>query len=189
MSFFPPSSRRAFVLTKRDGHRANKNEIATFIFGVTTKHFPHDLLLHFIMHIRPSVSAFSLARVLAPTARQARHSELPYRPSGHPLAPVRAMPPRGCQRTTVPPRLFPGAPRGIRWRPNVPPHGQRDRDSISDCRSRLNGRWCLSPGWANAGSQRPTMRDRLPGLGRRHLQPQAILHPAPEGEAALPRFC
>ena len=52
---------------------------------------------------------------------------------------------------TVAPRLFPGAPRGIRWRPNVPPHWQRDRDSISDCGSWLNGRCCLSPGWADGG--------------------------------------
>jgi hypothetical protein len=99
--------------------------------------------------------------------------------------------PQGCQRATVPPTLFPGASRGIRWRPNVPSHGQRDRDSISDCRSWLKGRWCLSPGWANAGSQRPTMPDcdHSSRVGRRRVQPQAILHPAPLAEVAQPRSC
>jgi hypothetical protein len=30
----------------RDGDGANKNKIAVFDFGVTPKHFPHDMLLN-----------------------------------------------------------------------------------------------------------------------------------------------
>jgi hypothetical protein len=29
----------------RNRNRANENEIAVFVFSVTTKHFPHDMLL------------------------------------------------------------------------------------------------------------------------------------------------
>jgi hypothetical protein len=36
---------RAFVLAMRDRDRANENEIAIFVFSITTKHFPHDMLL------------------------------------------------------------------------------------------------------------------------------------------------
>jgi hypothetical protein len=32
---------RGFVLAMRNGHRANKNETAAFIFGVTAKDFSH----------------------------------------------------------------------------------------------------------------------------------------------------
>jgi len=46
MSFFSTSSWRRFVLAKRDRHRANKNEIAIFVFSVTAKDFPHGVLLH-----------------------------------------------------------------------------------------------------------------------------------------------
>ena len=38
-------SRRRFILAMRDGDGANKNKIAVFDFGVTPKHFPHDMLL------------------------------------------------------------------------------------------------------------------------------------------------
>jgi len=37
---------RAFVLAMRDRDRANKNEIAIFVFSVATKGFPHDMLLY-----------------------------------------------------------------------------------------------------------------------------------------------
>jgi hypothetical protein len=46
MPFFSASSWRTFVLAKRDRHRANKNEIAIFVFSVTAKDFPHGVLLH-----------------------------------------------------------------------------------------------------------------------------------------------
>ena len=45
MSFFLAHSWRAFVLTKRDRHGANKNEIAIFVFSVTAKDFSHGVLL------------------------------------------------------------------------------------------------------------------------------------------------
>src|SRR5262249_5113628 len=37
---------RRFILAMRDGDGANKNKIAVFDFGVTPKHFPHDMLLY-----------------------------------------------------------------------------------------------------------------------------------------------
>jgi hypothetical protein len=39
--------RTLWNINVRDGDRAkknNKNEIAVFVFGVTAKHFPHDML-------------------------------------------------------------------------------------------------------------------------------------------------
>jgi hypothetical protein len=44
MSFCSASGWRTFVLAKRDWHRANKNEIAVFVFSVTAKYFPHGAL-------------------------------------------------------------------------------------------------------------------------------------------------
>jgi hypothetical protein len=41
MSFLPAHSWSAFVLAKGDRHGANKNEIAIFVFSVTTKGFSH----------------------------------------------------------------------------------------------------------------------------------------------------
>jgi hypothetical protein len=46
MSFVFTFSRRRFILAMRDGDGANKNKIAVFDFGVTPKHFPHDMLLY-----------------------------------------------------------------------------------------------------------------------------------------------
>jgi hypothetical protein len=45
MPFVPTFSWRTFVLAIGDGHRANKNDVAIFVFGVTTKDFPHAMLL------------------------------------------------------------------------------------------------------------------------------------------------
>jgi len=45
MSFVFTFSRRRFILAMRDWDGANKNKIAVFDFGVTPKHFPHDMLL------------------------------------------------------------------------------------------------------------------------------------------------
>ena len=47
MSFLPASSRRTFVLAKRDRNRANENQIAIFVFNVTAKDFPHGVLRAF----------------------------------------------------------------------------------------------------------------------------------------------
>jgi hypothetical protein len=68
-----------------------------------------------------------------------------------------------------------GAGTGTRIRPQV----------------RVAARVDLSPGWAKAGRQRPTMPDgdHSHGLGRRHAQPQAILRLAPVAGAAPPQSC
>jgi hypothetical protein len=46
MSFVLAFSWRGLVLAKRDRDRANKNEISILVCSVTTKDFPHDMLLH-----------------------------------------------------------------------------------------------------------------------------------------------
>jgi hypothetical protein len=45
MSFLSAGSWRRLVLAKRERHRANKNQIAIFVFGVTAKDFPHGVLV------------------------------------------------------------------------------------------------------------------------------------------------
>jgi len=45
MSFVLTLPWRAFILTMRDGDRADKNEIAIFVFSKPAKDFPHDVLL------------------------------------------------------------------------------------------------------------------------------------------------
>ena len=37
---------RRFVLAMGDRHRADQNEIAFFVFGITAKDFSHGVLLH-----------------------------------------------------------------------------------------------------------------------------------------------
>jgi hypothetical protein len=45
VSFVFTFSRRRFILAMGDRNRANKNKIAILVFSVTTKNFPHDMLL------------------------------------------------------------------------------------------------------------------------------------------------
>jgi hypothetical protein len=46
MPFVLTLSWRAFVFAMRDRNRADKDEIATSVFGVTAKDFPHEALLY-----------------------------------------------------------------------------------------------------------------------------------------------
>jgi hypothetical protein len=46
MSFVFTFSWGRFILAMRDRHRADKNEISVFGFGVATKNLPHDVLLY-----------------------------------------------------------------------------------------------------------------------------------------------
>jgi hypothetical protein len=45
MSFLPTFPWRGFVFAMRDRNRPNKDGIAVFAFSVTTKDYPHDMLL------------------------------------------------------------------------------------------------------------------------------------------------
>jgi hypothetical protein len=45
ISFVPTFPWSGFVFAARDGDRANLDEIAIFALSVTTKDFPHDMLL------------------------------------------------------------------------------------------------------------------------------------------------
>src|SRR5215813_5281742 len=56
-------SRRRFILAMRDGDGANKNKIAVFDFGVTPKHFPHDMLLNDHRSPRSALGAVLIYRL------------------------------------------------------------------------------------------------------------------------------
>jgi hypothetical protein len=56
-------SRRRFILAMRDGDGANKNKIAVFDFGVTPKHFPHDMLLYDHRSPRSALGAVPIYRL------------------------------------------------------------------------------------------------------------------------------
>jgi hypothetical protein len=64
MSFVLTLPWRSFVLAMRNRDRANKNEIAVFVFSVTTKDFPHDMLLPGLTGSTFTVLAAILARNL-----------------------------------------------------------------------------------------------------------------------------
>ena len=70
-------SRRRFILAMRDGDGANKNKIAVFDFGVTPKHFPHDMLLNDHRSPRSALGAVPIYRPSRPRcscqSRQAGH--------------------------------------------------------------------------------------------------------------------
>jgi hypothetical protein len=101
MSFVLTFPRRGFILAKGDGHGANENEIAIFVFGVTTKDFPHDMLLQ----RRPktqSAAHHRAARSECPGRLTANGGETARLSTGSPILPRHISVPRQWGQSPAP---------------------------------------------------------------------------------------